>query len=374
MKVLHLINTLSAGGAELHLLSLCRHLKEFGVETLVGYLKEDRGSRFLAPDFGSAGIRVFRFGANIGEFVPPMSTLRCLLMEEKPHVLHTHLPRADLFGFLAQLSGFSGSWICSVHDIYSRSWRGQWSIPLFSYIWRRANAVIAISYAVKDWLERRLRIPSEKIYVVHYGIEGKNFLRKDKRNPNDELIIGSIGRLEHRKGHDTLIRAMPKIVAQFPKVKLFIGGHDPWGFGKRLKHLISELGLHGNVHLIGFVDDVTSFLHSIDVFAFASRSEGFGQVLIEAMAAGRPVVASRISPITEIVEEGVSGLLVPPDNPEAFANAILCLLKNPQKACMVGEKGRQRVRDVFTAETMVRKTLEVYTCVIEGNRTPRTII
>jgi glycosyltransferase involved in cell wall biosynthesis len=97
---------------------------------------------------------------------------------------------------------------------------------------------------------------------------------------------------------------MPAVLHKVPNASLLIAGHAPWGYGPTLQALITELGLGERVQLVGFQDDVPAFLSGVDVFAFASRAEGFGQVLLEAMAAGRPVVASKLAPHTEIVVDG----------------------------------------------------------------------
>ena len=139
MKVLHLINSLSAGGAELHLLTLCRYLKRLGVGTAVAYLKEGRGSRRLRTDFEAAGVPVFYLRGDGVGLVRPWLRLHRLLKQEKPDILHTHLPRADLLGSLARLGGFSGSWVCSVHDIYASSWRDARALTMFESVWHRAS-------------------------------------------------------------------------------------------------------------------------------------------------------------------------------------------------------------------------------------------
>ena len=108
-----------------------------------------------------------------------------------------------------------------------------------------------------------------------------------------------------------------------PSARLLIAGHDPWGYGATLRRLIDRLGLDEKVRLVGFQTDVVSFLNALDVFAFASNSEGFGQVLVEAMAAGKPVVASRISPLTEIAVDQETGLFVELGNPAMFADALI---------------------------------------------------
>jgi len=222
MKVLHLINTLAVGGAELHLLALCRHLKRHGLEVVVVCLREQvKDSRSLRPDFEKEHIRIVNLRADsrydcrfLGRFVR-------VLKGERPDIVHTHLPRADFAGGLGHLLYPSLPWISSVHAIYSKSWSGKWTLPLFDVLWRRADAVIAISHAVEDWLVQERRVPFDKVAVIHYGIEPQRFAQSNSdgrktTSPDGRAVVGTIGRLEPRKGHAGLIRAMPAVLQQVP--------------------------------------------------------------------------------------------------------------------------------------------------------------
>ncbi len=371
MKVLHLINTLSAGGAELHLLTLCHALRQKGVEMVVACLREHvKGSRSLRPEFEREGIRVVDLQAAWRyNWLFPIRFIR-LTKQERPDILHTHLPRADFGGAVGHLLDPSIPWISSIHDIYSNSWSGKWALPLFNGMWRRADALIAISHAVKEWLIQERHIALEKVTMIHYGIELEAFTQphadwRRARGLDGQAIIGSIGRLESRKGHDILIRAMPAVREQVPSAFLAIVGHDPWDYGKTLQTIIDKLGLKGHAQLIGFQSDVPSFLHALDLFAFASRSEGFGQVVIEAMAAGKPVVASKIPPLTEIVVDGETGLLVEPNNPAAFAEALVWLCRHPDEAQQMGMRAQARVQHHFSVDKMSEAVLLLYQRVIE---------
>jgi glycosyltransferase involved in cell wall biosynthesis len=366
MKILHVINTLSAGGAELHLLTLCRHLKRQGIEVVVACLKERiKGSRSLRADFESEGFRIIDLQADGRYSLRFLRPLIGLLKSERPDVVHTHLPRADFAIFLARLFHPSVLWVASVHDIHSQSWSARWALPLFDFIWRRADGVIAISHAVKRWLVAEHRVPAEKIMVIHYGIDAERFLRANggavaPRRTDREPVAGSIGRLEPRKGHACLIEAMGEIRKAAPGAKLLIAGADTWDYGKELQLLIDRLRLQDHVRLIGFQSDVASFLGTLDVFAFASRAEGFGQVIIEAMAAGKPVVASRVPPLTEIIVHGKTGLLMEADNPQAFADAVAWLFAHPEEAREMGRQGQERVHGHFSAPRMAEETLRLY--------------
>ena len=153
---------------------------------------------------------------------------------------------------------------------------------------------------------------------------------------------------------------MPQICQAVLNALLLIAGHDPWGYGATLQRQIDGLGLRENVRLVGFHNDVVSFLSAIDVFAFATKSEGFGQVMVEAMAMSKPVVASAIPPLTEIAVDSDTGLLVESGNPRAFADALIQLIKDPLKRERMGLRGRERVEEFFTAERMAGQTLALY--------------
>ncbi|MEM2057657.1 MAG: glycosyltransferase family 4 protein [Thermoproteota archaeon] len=365
MKILHFINTLSAGGAELHLLTLSQHLKRAGLEVVVAYLKDSKGIRHLRADFEDEGIQVMPLEGKRPWDARYLMRAARLVQSEQPDVIHTHLPRADAVGFFIHLLIPSVPWICSVHDIYSKSWRAKNLLPVFRLIWRRTNRIIAISEAVKSWLVQDLRIPANKVQVIYYGIEPARFIR-----PSQDLrsawglcgrpVIGSIGRLEPRKGHDLLIQAMPFVLRRVPSAILLIAGPDPWGYGRTLEELVKQLKLSAQIRLIGFQSDICSFLQAIDVFAFGSRSEGFGQVVIEAMAAGKPVVVQRIAPLTEIVINEETGFCVEPESPEALADAIVWLLQHPEEAKRMGQKGIERVYNAFSGERMAQETLSLY--------------
>jgi glycosyltransferase involved in cell wall biosynthesis len=374
VKVLHLINTLSAGGAELHLLTLCRQLKRKGADTLVACLREHvKDSRSLRLDFENEGIRVVRLEADGRYNLRFVGKLARLVKKERPAILHTHLPRADLAGAFGRLHSPSVLWVSSVHDIHDKSWSGRWTLPLFNFIWPHADRVVAISHAVKDWLVKERSVPEEKVTVIHYGIEPERFSQSNRDlratwNLDGNGIVGSLGRFERRKGHDCLIQAMAATLERNPNTLLLIGGHDPLGYSKNLQALIDRSRLNSHVRLVGVQNDIPAFLNALDVFAFASRSEGFGQVVIEAMAAGKPVVASKMPPMTEIVRDGETGLLVNPDDPQAFANAISWLLTYREQAQQMGKRGQERVYSHFSAQRMVDETLSLYSTLLNSSR------
>jgi glycosyltransferase involved in cell wall biosynthesis len=366
VKVVHFTKTLVTGGAELHLLTLCRGQVREGLDVTVACLMDDLawGTRYLASDFRDAGVKVVRLGAAWLSSARAIQALRGLLRATKADVLHTHLPRADAIGAAAELGLAGTARVASVHDIYSRSqWRGKWLLPVVRQAWRHADGVIAISSTVKEWLVRRARIPERLVHVVHYGIELDRF--KDAEGParpqrEGPWVIGSIGRLEPRKGHECLIRAVALLRGRLGPLELKVAGNDPWGYGRTLRELAAGLGVGDCVKLVGFQSDVLAFLRSLDLFAFASRSEGFGQVVVEAMACGVPIVASAVPPISEIVRSGETGILAPPESPAEFAKEIAGLLLAPERAARMVERAREHVRKRFSASRMTADTIWLY--------------
>lgn len=353
----------------MHLLALSKHLRARGVEVVVVYLKHFvRGSQSLRDAFEEAGIRTLDLGAESRWSTGYIRKFEGLVQRERPHLIHTHLPRADVAGAWVRRVR-SIPWISSVHGIYSESWSGRRWLPLVRFAWQYADALIAISAAVKDWLATWQSVSPDKVSVVYYGIDIEAF-RETPLNLRTEWglernkVLGSLGRLEPGKGHDVLIRSMPEVLKAHPDAILVIGGHDPEGYGATLQSLINDLGLQSQVRLVGFQREAAAFLKAVDVFALASRSEGFGQVVIEAMASSLPVVISRIPPLTELVEDGVTGFLVQPNSPVDFGQKVARLLDRPVEAKRLGENGREMVRRRFSASRMADETLGLYTTLV----------
>jgi len=360
MNVLHIVNTLSVGGAELQLLTLVRGLKTFGVRQRVACLKEHvAGSESLRSRFEAEGVAVSSLRAKHSVDISCLPRGLSIARVWKPDIVHTHLPRADVIGASVRLCGLAPAWVVSIHDIYKNSWRGKHVLPLLSQIWDRADAVVGISQAVREWLVNEQGISQDRVRVIHYGIECDSFFQPGAVSTNGSYVIGTVGRLEARKGHEYLIKAMTHVLRKFPRAQLHILGHDPDGYGDTLRSLIRQLRLEHAVFLLGFNADVRTFLSRIDLFAFASLSEGFGQVVVEAMAASKLVIVSDIAPLTEIVDPN-TGILVPARDEQRFAREICWALEHPSEAGAFGMRARQRAISHFSAERMSGEVVRLY--------------
>jgi glycosyltransferase involved in cell wall biosynthesis len=194
------------------------------------------------------------------------------------------------------------------------------------------------------------------------------------RTPEDALVVCSVGSLTHRKGHDILLRALAEVAVSRSDVIGWVAGPadlEP-GYAKEVAALAEELGLADRVRLLGHRVDVPDLLAACDSFALASRYEGFGLVLAEAMAAGKPVVATTVGASGEVVADGETGLLVPSEDAHALAEALLSLASDPERCREMGRAGRRRVDEHFTIEAAIRTHADLYSELVasEASRRP----
>jgi glycosyltransferase involved in cell wall biosynthesis len=227
-----------------------------------------------------------------------------------------------------------------------------------------SSRVIVNSNAVKGrfgWMRDK-----SKLEVIHNGIDLGGFypsgraekIRKEFGFGPEAKVVATVGRLDWYKAHEYFLRAAGIVKAAVPEARFLVVGDGPRR--RFLENLAAELGLGGCLRLTGDRPDIAEILNGIDLFALSSVSEGFGRVVVEAMACGKPVVATRVGGIVEIVEDGVTGILVPPRDPGAMARAIMELLGNSGKAGGMGAAGRGRAEKMFGIEKNVRKTEDLY--------------
>lgn len=358
-RVLHLINTLSVGGAERHLLDLLSHLPRREFEVRVAFFKEEaHEARSLVADFRDLGIPVHDLRLQgAGGTVAATTRLARLTREFTPTIVHTHLYRADLVGTVLRPIVGIPVLVSTVHNLDFETTYRRWRRFLFA-AYRRANAVVAISHAVRAQLVERGLDPA-RVTVIHYGVAAGDAPEPSPaRRPG--AVIGTLGRLARQKGHDLLIDAFAKVLVTHPRAELLIAGHDDEGLRGELRARAERLGVEGSVSFLGYVDDVRAFLASLDVFVLPSRWEGFGLVLLEAMSAACPVVATRVGPVPEIVQHGNSGLLVEPGDSSVLAGAIAQLLDNAEHRRVMGRRGRTRALREFSVDRVARETTALY--------------
>jgi glycosyltransferase involved in cell wall biosynthesis len=211
------------------------------------------------------------------------------------------------------------------------------------------------------FLVERVGLPAGKVHVVHYGLDDVPAPWGEDRPvgvPEGVPVLLAVARLVEQKGIDVAIAALPAVRARHPDAVLVVLNEGP--LRGRLLEQAAALGVADAVFLPGRVGDVTSWLRRADVLVHPARWEGFGLALLEAMLASLPVVATQVSAVPEIVADGETGLLVPPDDPDALAEATARVLDDRELAARLGAAGLARARTEFSVERMARQTLAVY--------------
>jgi glycosyltransferase involved in cell wall biosynthesis len=343
MKVLHLITELELGGAERLLVTMLPRLDRKRFEVSVAYLY---GEAPLRPELERAGIRVTKLDSQSKCDLRAFSRLVQLLREERVEILHTHLIQADLMGYFAARRARVPVMISTKHNTHYFRSHASWLARLDAFVNRRLTRVVAVSDAVKDFYIRTQQLAADRIEVIHNGIDLERFrdakplARSALGCTDSERIVCAVGSLTEKKGHSVLLRAWSEVVRAQAAARLLLVGDGP--LRGELERRVGELGLKDMVRFLGRRQDVPEILRASDLFVLPSLWEGFGIVVVEAMAAGLPVIASNVDGVGEIVRPEQDGLLVSPGDPAGLAQAVLRVLNDRQFAQQLAGAGAER--------------------------------
>lgn len=346
LKILKAITPSGIGGAELFVVNACRAFLGLKADVrlfcpagrpFVDYSRE----RGLTPTTWKTSGKV-----------DPVTVFKLarLIRQERFNVIHTHLSTASLLGALAaRLAGVPS--VAHVHGLNSAT------------CYRYSTALIAVSEAVKAHLCTQ-GVRPEKIHVIHNGVdlvrfkprplsEAKHALGYDTHTP----LFGVFGRLSPEKGQEVAIEAMAQLAASVPDALLLLIGEGK--DRERLARFAATLGIEKNIVFAGFRKDVREVMAACDAVIVPSRKEGFGLTAAEAMALGRPVIATAVGGLPEIVVDGDTGLLVRPNDPHALAAALEAVAHDPVMAGTMGAHGRKRAERLFDLQAQMAKVLSL---------------
>ena len=222
------------------------------------------------------------------------------------------------------------------------------------------DAVFAVSDKVRCHCIDVDRIDPDRVLTVYNGLNLKDWNIGTRPNTHKKVVI-TVGNIRKVKGHDLLIQAAAKVIPQFPSVSFCIIGDilEPEYF-EELQSLVRELDISQHISFLGEVADTKKYLAAADIFVLPSRSEGFSNAIVEAMAASLPVIASDVGGNAEAVSDGRSGVIVPPEDSSALAEAICRLLRSPTEAQRMGEAGRTLAAERFSTEAMMSIVVQTY--------------
>lgn len=227
---------------------------------------------------------------------------------------------------------------------------------------RVPDAVFCVSEQVRRHCIEVDRIDPARVHTIYNGLDLADWNPVGRSaKSSGEVHITTLGNIRRVKGHDILIKAASQVVACFPKVSFSIAGEPlESDYLRELKALVEDLNLRESFHFIGGVRDVHKHLSEAEIFVLPSRSEGFSNAIVEAMAASLPVVATDVGGNAEAVKDGITGFIVQPENPGALSAAIIRLLSDPSHARAMGDAGRSRAEEMFTTDAMMKRIVGTY--------------
>jgi glycosyltransferase involved in cell wall biosynthesis len=362
MRVLQLLSSGGVYGAEKMVANLAKGLDRMGCQSIVGV--------FDNMHVESSDVATYMQQQNVPVIVIPckgkldgttIDAIRRSIETYDIGLVQSHGYKTDVYGYLAARK--SGIPILATSHLWTRRTT---SLRLYAYIdqliLRRFNHVVAVSDEIAEEI-RGAGVSPEKISVIDNGIDVDAFRSTSSDigsefRASDVRFVGAVGRLVSQKGFDYLLRAIPRILSRFPSTKFLIAGEGTERSG--LEVLASELNISRQVQFLGTRSDMPSVYASFDVFILSSVDEGMPIALIEAMAAAKAVVATRVAAVPKLVIHGQTGLLVEPKNPEALSDAVCLLLENSALRERLGSAARTRIEKHFSSEVMAGRYLKLY--------------
>ena len=294
-----------------------------------------------------------------------------LFRRERPTIVHTHTSKAGILGRLA-------AWLAGVpiiiHTPHGHVFYGHfgmflsWVFKIIERLFAKATSkIITLTELEKqDHLQRHVgregqfRSVFSGIDIAHFreALEARLKNRSQFCFSDEDIVVGSVGWLTPIKGHQYLVEAIALLQPQYPQLQCFIIGSGP--LQEELTKLAADRGVSTAVRFLGFTQEVSTCLAAMDLFVLPSLNEGMGRALIEAMAVGLPVVATNVGGIPAVVQDGQTGILIPPANPEALAAALERYLQSPEWAKGIGTAARDHITEQFAVSALVRGVESVY--------------
>jgi glycosyltransferase involved in cell wall biosynthesis len=362
-RVLYTVNRMDVGGSQTHLLQVLRLLDRRRFEPMLCCLTGKGALLDTAKQTGatvvSAGLAGLKTPAALGAVL----RLARFIRRERIDVVHNYLLRANVVGTLAARAARVPVVLTSKRGCHERRGLELAGARLSN---RLADCVTTNADAVRSFVHDNEGCPLEKMVVIPSGIDTDRFAplpAADYRGrlglPAGRRVVGIITRMRVRKGVEEFLRAMALVRERIPEACAVVVGEVD--LDESIAALVRELGLEAHLHLLGRRSDMPEVLAAFDLFVLSSHDEGMSNAILEAMAMQRPVVATDVGGTAEVVQPGRTGLLVPPREPVALAEAITQILTAPgDTVAAMGERGRAVVVERFSARSMVHQMEDLY--------------
>ncbi len=353
--VLHLQKVAGISGSEAHLLSLLPRLRERGWDVRMLMLHEhEPGAWDFARALEARGVPIDAIPLRTD--VDPLAFLRLVayLLRARPAILHTHLVHADAYGLLAGTAARVPVRFSTKHG-FNEFREMQYFGLADRAVASLAHVHIAISRGLARYLEDVEGFDGESFEIVHYGIDPDG---EPAPYAGEERRLLCVGRLIPIKGHIVLLRAFAEAKRELPDLRLDIAGRG--ALEPALRALAQELGVAESVRFLGHVSPIQGAIERSTVVVVPSMGEGFGMVALEAMERARPVIAAEIGGLGELVQDGETGVLVPPGEAEPLREAIVRVAGDLDLARRMGEAGRRRALSRFLQSFCTDRTELLY--------------
>jgi len=357
MRIGLVIGQLTYGGAESQVFELARRLAVR--HELIVYCLSSAVTPY-GDRLREAGVQVRVLPARRPFDVGRVLRLARSLKRDEIEVVHAFLFIASAYTYLATRLAPRVRFVASARNCKLE--RHQLRRAIMRRAFGRADAVICNSREVARFAAEHYDAPSARTHVVYNGVDAERF--RASRIPHAGRRIGTIGRIEEQKNLPLFLRAAAEISATFAETTFVIAGDG--ALREQMIRSVRELAVDRTVELIGTIDDVPTFLAGLDQFWLTSDWEGTPNVVLEAMAAGLPVIATAVGGTPEIVDDGTTGVLVAPGDLPGLVAASRRLLENPREADTLGERARSAVQERFSISAMVAATEAVYRDVARG--------
>ncbi len=354
MNILQVLPELKSGGVERGTVDLARYFQKKGHRSVV----VSAGGP-LVNDLTAAGVVHYALPVHKKSLFSVIYSVRMLtkiVEKESIDVIHAR-------SRVPALAAYFVSRRC--HIPFITTCHGYYGNHPLSRVMGWAKRVIVTSHIIGRRMRDSLGVAEEKIRLIHRGVDLEEFHFRDPRGVQADpgrIVVGMVGRMTRIKGHDLFLKAMARVVRVIPNLKVQIIGDAPKPqYKEELMVLTRRLGIAGSVEFLGTRYDVAKLMAGMSVLVAPSvGEEAFGRVIIEAGACGVPVVATKVGGIVDIIDDGVNGLLVGPQDPRSLADAVLRLIKQPSFAADLAAALRQKVEKAFNLTVMADRTLAVY--------------
>lgn len=376
LRIMEMIDRPSLGGGQTALLLLAENLDRSRFEVVIS----SGGNGPLAEEAGQKGIPYIPVSMGKRLRLQPVAEIAAALKENKIDILHTHGGIAGIYGRSAARRARTPAVVHTLHGIHYLHYRNpflRWMYVLLERKYSRSTDRLILVCQSDFRQARKHRLaPDKKMTVILNGTDARMDvaaeaivrLRNELGWPPVRPVVGTVARLHRQKGVVDLLRASPKILSACPEARIAVLGDGPEG--RRLRREAQRLNLEGRFIFLGERKDAAPIMSLFDVFVLPSLWEGLPFVLVEAAALGKPIVATAVDGVPEMLEDGKTGFLVPPNDPPALAGAVIKLLQNKDEAGLIGETARRLVPPRFPLRRMIDQTQNLYLDVITV-KTPR---